>query len=110
MKLLNRITSIVNIVLITSAVITRTIYITVFSSVVCLPVDILLNGASLLFFFATAITQKYSKIFTLRQEKLDAIKLHAQSKLDSVADIISQAMKDRDTPSIKFHMVIQEVK
>ena len=32
------------------------------------------------------------KIFTMKQEKHDAIKLLAQSKLHSIADIISQAM------------------
>ena len=52
-----------------------------------------------------AITQKFFKIFTVKQEKHDAIKLLAQSKLDSVADIISQAMQDGDILSIEFHEV-----
>ena len=46
----------------------------------------------------------------MKQEKHDAIKLVAQSKLDSVADIISQAMQDGDISSIEFHKVLQEVK
>ena len=45
----------------------------------------------------------------MKQEKHDAIKLVAQSKLDSVADIISQAMQDEDISSIEFHKVLQEV-
>ena len=39
---------------------------------------------------------KSLKIFTVKQEKHDAIKLLAQSKLDSIANIISQAMQDGD--------------
>ena len=45
----------------------------------------------------------------MKQEKHDAIKLLAQSKLDSIADIISQAMQDGDISSIEFHKVLQEV-
>ena len=43
-------------------------------------------------YLATAITRKSFKIFTVKQEKHDAIKLLAQGNLDSIADIISQAM------------------
>ena len=49
------------------------------------------------------------KIFTVKQEKHDAIKLLAQSKLGSIADIISQAMQTGDISSIEFHKVLQEV-
>ena len=35
--------------------------------------------------------------------------LLAQSKLDSIANIISQARQDRDISSIEFHKVLQEV-
>ena len=45
----------------------------------------------------------------MKQEKHDAIRLLAQSKLDSIADIISQAMQDGDISSIEFHKVLQEV-
>ena len=45
----------------------------------------------------------------MKQEKHDAIKLLAQSKLDSIADIISQAMQDKDISSIEFHKILQEV-
>ena len=55
---------------------------------------------------AAAITQKFFKTFTVKQEKLDAIVLIAQSKLDSIADIILQIMKDRDISSIEFHKVL----
>ena len=77
--------------------ITGEIYSAAFASEVGLPVDIALSGTSLLLSLETAITRKSFKIFTVKQEKHDAIKLLAQSKLDSIADIISQAMEDGDS-------------
>ena len=44
----------------------------------------------------------------VKQGKHDAIILLAQSKLDSIADIISQAMQDRDISLTEFHKVLQE--
>ena len=93
--------------LITSTVITVGVFIAAFTSGVGLPIGITLSGTSLS--LATVITQKSFKTFTIKQEKHDAIKLLAQSKLDSIADIISQAMKDGDISSIEFHKVLQEV-
>ena len=52
---------------------------------------------------------KILKIFTVKQEKHNAIKLLAQSKLDSIANIISQAMQDGDISPTEFHRVLQEV-
>ena len=78
--------------------------------VVRLPVGIALSGTSLLLYIATAITQKSFKIFIVKQEKHDAIKLLAQSELDSIANIISQAMQDGDISPTEFHKVLQEVK
>ena len=75
--------------LITSTVITGGFTIAVFASGVGLAVGITLSGTSLLFSLATVITRKSFKTFTVKQEKHDAIKLLAQSKLDSIADIIS---------------------
>ena len=59
--------------------------------------------------FATIITGKSSKTFTVKQEKHDAIKVLAQSKLDNTANIISQAMQDGDISPIEFHKVFHEV-
>ena len=93
MKRFNTITGIVDTGLITSTVITGGISITAFASGAGLPVGIALSGTSVLIFLATAITRNSFKIFTLKQEKHDAIKLLAQSKLDSIANIISQECK-----------------
>ena len=56
------------------------------------------------------LKSKSFKILTVEQEKHIAIKLLAQSKLDSIADIISEAMQDGDISSIEFYKVLQEVK
>ena len=109
MKRFNTITGIADTDLITSTVITGGISITGFASGVELPVGIALSGTSLLLSLATAISRKSFKIFTIKQEKHDAIKLLAQSKLDSIANIISQAMQDGDNSPTEFHKVLQEV-
>ena len=109
MKRFNRITGIVDTGLIASTVITAGISIAAFASGVGLPVGIALSGTSLLLSLATAITRKSFKIFTVKQEKHDAIKLLAQSKLDSIANIISQEMQDGDISLIEFHNVLLEL-
>ena len=43
------------------------------------------------------------------QEKDDFIKLLGQSKLNGIANIISQAKQDGDVSPTKFHKVLQEV-
>ena len=70
---------------------------------------IALSGTSLLLSLATTITRKSLKIFTVKQEKHDAIKLLAQIKLDSISNIISQAMQDQDISPTEFHKVLQEL-
>ena len=109
MKRFNMIAGIVDTGLITSTVITGGTSIAAFAIGVGLPVGIALSGTSLLFSPTTAITQKFFKIFTVKQEKHDAIKLLAQSKLDSIATIISKAMQDGDISPTEFHKVLQEV-
>ena len=42
-------------------------------------------------------------------KKHNAIKLLAQSKLDTITDIILQVMQDGDISSIEFHKILQEV-
>ena len=108
-KRFNTITGIVDTGLITSTMITGEVSIAAFASGVGLLVGIALRRTRLLLSIATAITQKSFKIFTVKQEKHDAIKLLAQSKLDSIANIISQAMQDGYISLSDFHKVLQEV-
>ena len=109
MKRFNTITGIIDTGLITSTVIAGGISIAAFASGVGLPVGTALGGTSLILSLATGITRKSFKTFTVKQEKHDAIKLLAQSKLDSITDIISQAMQDGDISPTEFHKVLQEV-
>ena len=109
MKRFNTITGIIDTNLIISTMITEVIWIAAFASGVGLPLGLALSGTSLLLSLAIVITRKSSKTFSMKQEKYDTIKLLAQSKLDSIADIISQAMQDGDISSIEFHKVLQEV-
>ena len=91
MKQFNKIAAIIDTGLITPTVITGGISIAAFANGVGLAVDIALSGTSLLLSLATTITRKSFKVFTVKQEKHSAIKLLAQSKLDSITNIISQA-------------------
>ena len=91
-KRFNTITGIVDTGLITSTMITGGVSIAAFASGVGLLVGIALRRTRLLLSIATAITQKSFKIFTVKQEKHDSIRLLTQIKLDSISNIISQAM------------------
>ena len=44
----------------------------------------------------------------VKKGKHDAVMLLAQSTLDSIANIISQAMQDGDISPFEFHKVLQE--
>ena len=93
MKRFNTIAGIVDTGLITSTVITGRISIAAFASGVGLPAGIALSATSLLLSLATAITQKSFKIFIVKQEKHNAVKLLAQSKLDSITNFTSNARR-----------------
>ena len=108
-KRFNTITAFVDTGLITSTVITGGISITAFASGIGLPVGIALSRTSLLLSLAIAIIQKSFEIFTLKQEKHDAIKLLAQTKPNSISNIISKAMQDGNISHTEFHKVLQEV-
>ena len=83
MKRFNTITGIVDTGLVTSSVITGGNSIAAFASGIGLPVGIALSGTSLILSLTTAIPRKSFKIFTVKQEKNDSIKLLVQRKLDS---------------------------
>ena len=74
-----------------------------------MPVGIALSGTRLLLFLVTSITRKSFKSSTAKQENHNAIKLLAESKLDSIVNIISQATQDGDISSTEFHKSLEEV-
>ena len=108
-KRFNAITDIIDTGLITLVVITGRISTAAFASVVGLPVGVAFSRAGLLLSLATVITRKSFKIPTVKQKKHDAIKVLAQSKLDSMSNIISLAMQDGDISPTEFQKVWQEV-
>ena len=108
MKRFNTIRTILDTGVITSTVITGGVSIDTFVSGIDLPVGTALSRASILFSLAIAITQKSFEIFTVKQEKHDAIKPLAQSKLDGTTDIILHATQYGVISSIEFHKVLQE--
>ena len=81
MKRFNTIKDIVDMDLITSTVITGENFVAASANGLNPPVDIALRVICLLLSLAMVITRKFFKIFTVKQEKNDAIKLLAQSKL-----------------------------
>ena len=92
-----------------SAVIAGGASILAFASGAGLPVGTALGGLGVVLSLLTIDTRKFSRSQTVKQGKHDAIMLLAQSKLDSISDIISQAMQDGDISPTEFHKVLQEV-
>ena len=109
MKRFITIASFVDTDLITLTVVTGGISIAAFANGVGLPVGIALGGASLFLSVITTAIRKSSKPLKVSREKHDSIKLLAQSKLDNISNIISQAMQDGDISPTEFHRVLQEV-
>ena len=92
--------------IITSRVGTAGVSIALFWSGPGHPIDIALSRTSLLLPLATAIIGKPLKMVTVKQEKLNAIKFLAQSKLANVANMISQTTQGGGISSIEFHKVL----
>ena len=79
-----------------------------FVSDVGLPLGATLSELGVVLSFLTVATPKVSRSQKVEQGKDDAIMLLAQSELDSIADLISQAMQDGDISPTEFHKVLQE--
>ena len=91
-KRLNTIIGIVDTGLITSAVIAGWASIPAFASGAGLLVGTAFCGLGVVFSLLAVATQKFSRSQTVKQGKHNTIMLLAQSKLESITDIISQAM------------------
>ena len=79
-----------------------------FASGVGIPVGAALGGIGVVFSLSTIAIRKSSRSLTVKQGKHDSIKLLAPAKLDSITDIISQAMEEGDISLTEFHKVLQE--
>ena len=107
-KRLNTIIGIVETGLTTSAVIAGGASIPAFASDAEMHVGTALGRLGVVISLLTVATKNFSRSQTVKQGKRDAIMALAQSKLDSIADIISQAMQDGDISPAEFHKVLQE--
>ena len=94
--------------LITSAVIAGGASIQAFASGAGLPVGAVLGGPGVVLSLLTVATGIFFKGQTVKQGKHDAIMLLTKSKLDGIADIISQAMQDADISPTEFQKVLKE--
>ena len=79
-----------------------------FASGTGLPVGTALGELGAVLSLLTVATQNFSSGQTVKQGKHDAIMLLAQSKLDSINNIISQSMQDGDISPTEFHKVLEE--
>ena len=79
-----------------------------FASGVGLPVVAALGELGVVHSLATVLTRNFCRGQMVKQGKHDAIMLLAQGKLDSITNIISQAMQDGDISPTEFHKVLQE--
>ena len=107
-KRLNTVIGIIDAGLSTSAVIDGGASIPAFASGAGLPVGAALGGIGVVPSLLTIATRKFSRSQRVKQGKHNAIVLLVQSKLDSITNIISQAMQDGDISPPEFHKVLQE--
>ena len=107
-KRLNTIIGIADIGSVTSAVIAGGDSIPAFASGAGLPVGAALGRLGVVISLLTVATRNISGSQTVKQGRHDAIMLLAQSKLESIADIISKAMEDGDISPTEFHKILQE--
>ena len=95
--------------LIITTVISGSASIATISSGVAIPIGIVLTGTSLLLSIATTVTRKSLNAIRVKQKKHDQIILLAQTKLESIQDIISKALTDGNISDLEFERILSEL-
>ena len=95
--------------LIITTVISGSASIATISSGVAIPIGIVLTGTSLLLSIATTVTRKSLNAIRVKQKKHDQIILLAQTKLESIQDIISKAVTDGNISDLEFERILSEL-
>ena len=95
--------------LIITTVISGLTSIAAISSGVAIPIGIVLTGTSLLLSIATTVTRKSLNAIRVKQKKHDQIILLAQSKLESIQDIISKPLTDGIVSDLAFERILSEL-
>ena len=80
------------------------------ASVVGTPVKIASASFSLVFSLTTGIIKKLLSITRSKKKKHDKILMLANSKLDSIETLVSQALIDMETSHKEFNAIIREKK
>ena len=95
--------------LIITIVISGTASIATISSGVAIPIGIVLTGTGLLLSIATTVTRKSLNAIRVKQKKHDQIILLAQTKLESIQDMISKALTDGNISDLEFERILSEL-
>ena len=95
--------------LIITIVISGTASIATISSGVAIPIGIVLTGTGLLLSIATTVTRKSLNAIRVKQKKHDQIILLAQTKLESIQDMISKALTDGNISDLEFERILNEL-
>ena len=95
--------------LIITTVISGSAFIATISSGVAIPIGIVLTGTSLLLSIATTVTRKSLNAIRVKQKKHDQIILLAQTKLESIQDMISKALTDGIISDLEFERILSEL-
>ena len=74
-----------------------------------IPIGIVLTGTILLLSIATTVTRKSLNAIRAKQKKHDQIILLAQTKLESIQDIISKALTDGIISDLEFERTLSEL-
>ena len=74
-----------------------------------LPISIALASTGLLLGIGSAIVHKTQKIFESKAKKHDKIKTLAESKLDSISNLVSKAIEDTQISHEEYQFILKEV-
>ena len=73
------------------------------------PISIVLASTGLLLGLGSGIIHKTQKIFESKAKKHDKIKTLAESKLDSISELISKAIEDTQISHDEYHFILKEI-
>ena len=74
-----------------------------------IPISIALASTGIFLGLGSAIIHKTHKIFESKVKKHDKIKTLAESKLDSISELVSKAVKDAHISHQEYHFILKEI-
>ena len=73
------------------------------------PISIVLASAGLLFGLGSGVIHKTQKVFESKSKKHDKIKTLAESKLDSISNLVSKAIENAHISHEEYQFILNEV-